>query len=259
MLSYDDSLGRVRADMTAVRSSLGHDDTGLLERSLDQIRWTTVRGGSGAAVSFTARDVDDYEFTPGVTNYYRLTPGTGSVQTDDIAPVLDSVWLKDLARPFLNMKVKLAAPGDITRASRSATFDVIGRNPPVAVTMARGLRQFDLVVKTATDDAMAGLAALLDPGDVLLLQVPSDYPAPLGGYYLPGDAVESRNGGVWQARWTTISLTEAAAPGPDIIGGTITWAGLPALYASWDDLSAAVDSWNDLAETVGAPGDVVVT
>jgi hypothetical protein len=53
--------------------------TVLLQRSTDQITWTTVRGASSLTLSGSAVAIDDYEFTDGVVNYYqaRYTDATG--------------------------------------------------------------------------------------------------------------------------------------------------------------------------------------
>ena len=105
MLSYDGTLSRVRIDLTAVRTAIGADDTGLVERSLDQVRWITVRGGVAVSITAAALDLDDYEFSPDVVSYYRVTPTSG-VYTDSITPSLAVMgWLKKLRVPFLNQAV----------------------------------------------------------------------------------------------------------------------------------------------------------
>jgi len=69
-LTYDSALARVRITATALAAA----DYATVERSTDQILWTTVRGGANVAVSAGAfvSTVDDYEFTDGVPNYYRV-------------------------------------------------------------------------------------------------------------------------------------------------------------------------------------------
>ena len=69
--SYDATLARVRLNLAALRTALGADATAVIERSTDQIRWYTVRGGGGVAVTASAADLDDYEFAPDVPSYYR--------------------------------------------------------------------------------------------------------------------------------------------------------------------------------------------
>lgn len=66
---YDDTLARVRVAATG----LGGAATALFERSTDQVVWTTVRGGATATVTSGAASLDDYEFSPNVVNYYRVT------------------------------------------------------------------------------------------------------------------------------------------------------------------------------------------
>lgn len=69
-LTYDSQLSRVRVDAT----SLGTAATAVVERSTDQVRWTTVRGGTAVAVTAgTMATLDDYEFDAEVVNYYRVT------------------------------------------------------------------------------------------------------------------------------------------------------------------------------------------
>jgi len=69
-LTYDAQLSRVRIGA----DSLGSAATAVVERSTDQIRWTTVRGGSAVAVTAgTMATLDDYEFAADVLNYYRVT------------------------------------------------------------------------------------------------------------------------------------------------------------------------------------------
>src|SRR5690606_16416623 len=63
-LTYDATLARVRLSATAVTGP-----TVAVERSTDQIRWTTVRGGAALAVTGGTVSLDDYEFVPGVPNH----------------------------------------------------------------------------------------------------------------------------------------------------------------------------------------------
>ena len=259
MLSYDGTLSRVRIDLTAVRTAIGADDTGLVERSLDQVRWITVRGGVAVSITAAALDLDDYEFSPDVVSYYRVTPTSG-VYTDSITPSLAGmVWLKNLRFPFLNQAVYPSDASDVTRRSLGGTFDVIGRSYPVAVTVMRASAQFDLTVATGTADDRNLLIAAVSTGDVILLQNPpgSGYQFG-GGYYAVGDVTETRQGVAWDRRWITLPLTAVAAPGADVVGVTITWAGVVADYATWSGLCAARAPWAYSPPPVGGPAGVIV-
>lgn len=69
-LAYDATISRVRIDATGLNDAL----TAVVERSTNQVTWTTVRGGLGVPVTAgVIPTVDDYEFAPDVINYYRVT------------------------------------------------------------------------------------------------------------------------------------------------------------------------------------------
>lgn len=67
--TYDSVLSRVRVVVTGLVSGL----TVHIERSTDQVTWTTVRGGTAVPVATGTARIDDYEFAPNVANYYRAT------------------------------------------------------------------------------------------------------------------------------------------------------------------------------------------
>jgi hypothetical protein len=208
------------------------------------------------AITLAAAPVSDYEFAPDVVNYYRVV--ATDVLTDSIVPDLDGqAFLKNLRYPFLNMAVKLADAGDITRAANGSTFLPLGRSFPTAIPVVRGARQLTLTVETDSDDATASLDALLSTGDVVLLQVPAAYPVQVGGYYYAGDTTETRNGVPWSMRWTDLALTEAVPPSPEVTPITSTWATVVSDFATWADVATGLATWADVVSLVGAPGDVV--
>ncbi|WP_051790991.1 hypothetical protein [Amycolatopsis jejuensis] len=63
-------LSRVRIAFDGFAAAV---DSAIVERSLDGARWVTVRGGSAVPVVAGAGHLDDFEFTPGVVNYYRVS------------------------------------------------------------------------------------------------------------------------------------------------------------------------------------------
>jgi hypothetical protein len=67
---YNGDLSRV----TITATGLGDAQTALVERSTDQVVWSTVRGGTAVAVTAgTMAALDDYEFSSDVQNWYRVT------------------------------------------------------------------------------------------------------------------------------------------------------------------------------------------
>lgn len=264
-LTYDPTLSRVRIAATGL---VGTATRATVQRSLDLIRWTTVRGGTGLdlASGVMLRTLDDYEFVDRQVNHYRVTALENNVEVDQqsasITPALSEVWLKSLARPFLNRTVSVRGYSDISRPSRAGVFNVVGRSVPVAVTELRASRQWAMDVVTDTADDASDLELLLASGDVLLVHVPtgqgrvSTVP---GGYVSVGDVRLATPPTVdLTQRVFSLPCTEVAAPGPDVVGATSTWQTVLNTYATWADLLAAHASWADLLELVGEPDDVVV-
>jgi hypothetical protein len=237
--------------------------------------WTSIGSVHDGSTAYTSLAYQVVASTDPVTASATLSTGVnwrlaaasleavtsaGDTYTDSITPSLGgSVWLKNLAFPFLNRAVTVASAGDITRPSRGGTFAVIGRTYPVAVTTTRGARQFDLTIATTSDTETTAVTAVFATGDIVYVQVPADYPVPVGGYYAAGDLTETRNGVSWSRRWITAPLTETAQPAPTVPGATITWTGVINAYATWNAVIAAEATWSDLLATLGAPGDVIVS
>lgn len=238
-----------------------------VERSTNQITWAAVRGGAGIDTApGQTISVSDYEFTPDVPNYYRVTvrdlPLVGDVLDRSIGvttPTMTSVWLKSASRPFLNRAVAVVDMGAVTRAARGATFDVIGRSLPVAVTGVRGARSFDLTVLVDGATQADALAALLSLGEPVLVHVPQACPLPIPTMYaMVGDTSDTAPSRYSTVHTVTLPLTEVAPPGPDVIGATVTWASIANDYATWADLAADQATWGDVLNLIGDPADVVI-
>ena len=67
---YDDTAARILISATNLPAIA---DTALFEWSTDNAHWRQVRGGAAVAISGSAASLYDYEYTPGVTNYYRVS------------------------------------------------------------------------------------------------------------------------------------------------------------------------------------------
>ena len=258
-LVYDPVLSRVRISAT------GMDVFTLatVERSTNQINWTTVRGGEAITVAGGTFGLSDYEFAPNVVNYYRLRTLVpfGQSEVADITPTLTAIWLKSVARPFLNLTISTPL-GDtfrFERPERGGAFPVVGRSLPVAVTDVRGSKQYTLKVRTDTDDAGSDLDLLLAGGDILFLHVPPGSVIPTGGVFLyAGRTAVEYPIPPDPMRFTTIPVVEVAAPGPDVVGATSSWTTVLATYASWADVIAAKASWSELLDLVGDGSEVIV-
>lgn len=260
-LTYDEELSRVRITAAGLGSLATY---AVVDRSVDGIRWTTVRGA--AAISLAADQslpatLDDYEFPLGAVTYrvrsFNAAGGLELTVTATIALALDRVWLKSIVRPFLNRPVNVVGWSDVERPARSAEFDVVGRSFPIALSDVRGSRRWTLSLYTPTHVEAQTMDYVLAAGDVMFVHTPADCEIP-GGYVRIGDTNERRPHVRAASRVFALPLAEVAAPGPDVAGSTSTWATVLASYASWAQLLAANPTWADLLEQIADPSMVVV-
>lgn len=257
--TYNADLSRVQLAATALGVSATY---AVFDRTLDSIRYETVRGGSEKPVVAQVADLDDYEFPVDVAVTYRVRSYNASdvlqaTFTTAITQPLDVVWLKAPARPFLNRSVTVTAVGEVTRAARNGIFPIVGRSFPVGVADLRQSRQFSIEVMTDTDGEEAALDYLLMSGETVLLQVPDGFPVP-SLYAVIGDAtiVEPARGD--PTKLFTLPLTEVAPPGPDVVPTTYTIQSMLNEYATITAVIADNATIIDLMERVANASEVVV-
>ncbi|ALE74939.1 hypothetical protein AD006_01190 [Pseudonocardia sp. EC080610-09] len=241
-LSYDDSISRVRISLST---------TSTVEHSTDGIRWTYVRGAASSVSAGST--IDDYEFTPGVPNFYRDSEGTAS-----ITPMMTNAWLKFVGKPYLNTRLELNGWDEISRSSRNGIFQVRGRVNPVVVTDVHSSRSTTVYVRTRTTEARDNLDLALLGGQVMLLHVPPSAPLP-SMYVVPGDySYDWPSQRSVTARWE-IPVIEVAKPGPGVYGSAASWNTVSSKWSSWSAVSAANATYADLAGVVGSPSAVIVS
>lgn len=178
-------------------------------------------------------------------------------QTASTTPVLDSVWLKSVTRPFLNRRVTVVDWSPEERPSRGAGFPVVGRTLEVAVTDVAGGIEFDLDLYVSNRDDAQTLDYIRASGDILFLHTPAGCPVP-GGHVCVNASSARRIRPRGSSRVFTLQLRQCAAPGPDVVGATNTWAAVLATYPSWSALLAANPTWNDLLQRIAPPSVVIV-
>lgn len=187
------------------------------------------------------------------------TGQTSSVTPGGVAACGNEVWLKSIARPFLNRTADVINQDaiKITRPARVGVFDVVGRSNPVTVSDVRKSRRWTMTVRTETVVDAEGMDLLLASGDVLLIQTPPNSSTP-AGYVAIGDAERSAhplrpNRVTW-----TLPCVEVAAPGPDVVGTAVTWQTVIDAYATWADVMAAHATWASLLTLIGSPTEVLI-
>lgn len=260
--TYDGVLARVRLVGTGLpynvtRVELVRYDTATLTNPED------VRGGAQDASSADVVRVDDYEFTSGVVNTYKLLAYAGDTlvgtASATITPALDGIWLKSPYFPFLNQRVTVVDFSAVEMPARGGLFDVLGRRDPIAVTEVRGSRRFTLIVRPADRDAEEQLRTALSFGHTAFLHVPDGCVVPESMHAFVGDVSISRPPKHdSQARYLSLPLTQVAPPGASIVGATATYGGLASAFATYADLTAALPTYLDVAQYVAAPSDEIV-
>lgn len=254
--TYDPVLSRIRLAGTG----LGATGTKVMvTRSTNNwLSFDVVRGGFDVAYSGGAFSVDDYEFPPGVPIQYRMTTIDATVSAS-ITQDLDDIWLKVPAAPFLNRPITVSEAGDIKRAARSSTFEIIARSNPVTVSDIRSSIAFDLKIRTFTPEEEEELDLLFATGEIIFVHLPFGEKCMRGGYYSAGDIVwgppSSRAA---PERIFTVPLRGEAAPGPDVVGSSYTWTAVVNDFATWNDVVAANATWTALLQRTATPSDTVV-
>ena len=187
---------------------------------------------------------------------------TLSVETASITPTITAVWLKDIAKPFLNRTLDcIPNQSPITRRARNGIFPIVGRTFPVAVSDVRLAREVAIEVITQTTSAWEELDLITLTGDVFFIQTPPGNSLPTM-YVVVGDTSVRRPlrntvcGNDW--RVFTLPLIEVAPPSSDMVGSIGTWQTVVNTYATWADVIAAHATWSSLLTLVGSPGEVVV-
>jgi hypothetical protein len=178
--------------------------------------------------------------------------------TASITPSLDGrVWLKSIKHPFLNRPVNVGDVDADTRAARGAVYEVQGRSVPIAVTDVRASPAFTITLRTATLEEARDLDLILASGNVFFIQPPAGSQVP-GGYVTIGSTAMPRFGPVSTRRLWTLPCRVVAAPGPGVVGGTMTYGALINLYGSYQNVLAANSTYADLLELMASPDDLVV-
>ena len=253
---YNPDLARVQLTGTGLEPFT----RASIQRSVDGIVWTTVRGGVSLIVSAGVVTLDDYEFVSAIANYYRLVTlapfGQTSTSTS-ITPRLDRIWIKSLTRPFLNRAVTVCGWTDIDRPDRGGDFEVVNRSASIGVTDIGGGQRFDLSVYAAGHADAQTFKYILASGDLLFVHTPANCEVP-GGYFRPAGSNERRPHVRATSRVFTMPMVECIPPGPDVAGSTNTWAAVLALYPTWEALLAANPTWADLLARIAAPTEVIV-
>lgn len=179
-------------------------------------------------------------------------------QTATITPALTDVWVKSVTRPFLNRAVTVVASGDPVRTPRGMSFPIVNASNDIAITDLARSPTWPLALRAADAAEAAGLDYLVASGDVLYVHVPAGTRIPGGYVRVDQDSPEIRSGSALPRRIRVLPLRQVAAPGPDVVAATSSWATVLSTYGSWAAVLLAHPTWADLLALVAAPSEVIV-
>lgn len=214
-----------------------------------------VRGADPATLVAGAWVGDDFEAPLDEPFYYQATSSDrpGVVVTSPTYTMASggATWLKHPGRPFLNTKVEVGLPPDLTRPVAQGVFEVLGRSRPIAVTMLRNSERGTLVLNTHTDADRVALLGLLEDGNPLFLSTPGGYG--IGSVYVAvGEVTEQRLTRVGRTpdRQFNLPFTVVDRPPGTALAVGNSWSDVLGAYASWSQLLLTEGTWTGVLEGI---------
>lgn len=260
ILTYDNIFSRVRISVTGLNVAT---DAVKVERSINQVNWSTVRGGSALVPTGNAVQIDDYEFSANVLNYYRATavdttassfvtggpPVSGNnaslvatmplgLQNQDLVLILASIRNSGAGTP--NQPAGWTTIVDMSNVKMFGKI-VTGAEVAPTVTFSGGVANADTLVQTGafrrTSMTVGAITTKLNPSQDLI---------PRPGIAMPANGMVAIYADWKQDDWTAI----ADGPNPEFfspIGSVISTAGDDAaqhwsyrVYATGKNLAASI-------------------
>lgn len=179
-----------------------------------------------------------------------------SQETGSVTPALSTVWVINPVRPYLNRTATVIGVDTIARTPRTATFDVIARSLPVAVTDLMSGRTTTLTIRCTTPALTDDFVSCLTTGETQFIHAPKGARTP-SLYCVFGEIDVSFIANTNPARLVTLPVTEVVAPSPVIAATLSSWQTVVSTYATWQDLINAKATWADVLLIVGSPTDLV--
>lgn len=252
---------------------VGSRDGGTADLLTGTVHAVQVRSGiDGTMVAnpdFTVQDHRDTSFADAAGRTWAVN-GDAEINTAETGSIIASnnglVILKSVRYPAQNIVVTVADYGDVEHDDRSAAFPIAGRALPTGVGELHGGRDHLLVLSTDVQAAQDHLDLMYRTGHVFYLQVPTvAAPRMPGNVQLPGSMYvqigrprKTRLSGVETIyHHTALPLREVTPPGPDVVGTTLTIAGLVELHGTITSVWAAYPSIRDLWDEIGSLDSLV--
>jgi len=171
-----------------------------------------------------------------------------------VTPEQDTMWIKSVAFPSLNIPVTCVDTSARGRRSRAGIFDVIGRPEPVGVVDVGSTETFTITFVSRSLEENKQIELLLTWGQPLYLQPPGETDEECGriagtpsGFVIPGDSVQTHalrgsRGWYWQIPFTRVAAADYAG----VVPRQMTWRVLWSMVDTWTEVWALWDTWAEL-------------
>jgi hypothetical protein len=235
-LTFDSTLSRVRISATGLAAA----DVATIERSTDQLRWTTVRGASAWPVtaSALATPCDDYEFQPGVPNYYRVR-GVGTAAIGFVGAGASSTGSSGSRTPGLPAGLSV---GDVVLIAASMRTTGGSVNTPTDWTVLASAPGSFFKIFGRVYDGVWTMPTITFTGDTALEDTIAMSCAFRRMQLSPVSAVTQANSS--QQNIAFPALTNTVTDGP-LVGGSLM------IIAGWKQ-----DDWTSVDDLAGTPTEI---
>lgn len=210
--------------------------------------------------------VEDYECPIGARVWYRAewlrTDGTTvmtlmtSLVRGPALPDSNYIWFKSPGLPALSRKVMPETPLAWSRASRSVSYDIVGRRNPISISAKRAGRVGSISILTWDSSTAEAFDALLDSGLPCLIQATPGMGVAGNLYVRVGDVtVEPVSSYAWdESRRWVLEIGEIDRPRGGIQGSAgRTWDDVEDLDA-WSDVNTGYTDWAGVLTNVPREG-----
>lgn len=250
-LTFDEANARIRLNAFTFSASVTH---ALIMRRTQSGSYALIRGGNVPIYSGRfARTVDDYEYEPGEIIYYRIQGVSDDGRVLQEATIrrdgfgVDQPWLKVVARPQYDLRIRMVGWGDFKFNARSSSFQVQGRQDKVYTNDVHDLKTTTVELLTITPAETKQLELSLTRGQPVYFQIPGvqDFPsmyASVGDFDAKNPKKKNSGHKVF-----TVNVDEIYAPAYSIFASLTTWQTVANGYTNWQSVIDAYGSWEDLA------------
>lgn len=249
-LAFDDARGRVRLSAYTFAPEVTH---AIIWRRVPGGKYTQIRGGNIPIINGQfSRIADDYEYDSGLDNEYLIEGLTDTNVVVQRAIVVrsgadDVPWLKIVAAPRFNTKIRIVDWENFKRNARSAEHRVLGRPDPVFTNDIHSSRQTTVELYAVNPAETNALDLALSRGLPAFIQMPAgnDFPSmyvSIGSYDYGNPKRKNTGRSVF-----SVPITEISPPASSIMSALATYQTIIDSNSTYNDLLVNYETYEMMA------------